>query len=158
MIVITWHEYSIGSICFTWPLGYSDSWIPILIGFSQYFVIYFATADHLQYSFAGGRTVPYFFIALTTFATLAWFAFDNQYRKTIANRAENQEILSLVEPYLVSTRKLMFGNIFIYLLGFLVTWKFSNDWVSVLFLVIGNITLIFHGLRGNRVFGRVFSA
>ena len=157
MIVITWHEYSIGAICYTWPLGYSDSWIPILLGFCEYFVITFATAGHLPYSFAGGRSVPYFFIALTAFAVLGWVAFYNQYQKVVTDRMENREILALVEPYLISTRRLMFGNIFTYFFGFLATWWCSREWVSVLFLVAGNATLIFHAVRSKRVYDRVFA-
>lgn len=157
MIVVTWHEYAMGSICFKWPLGYSDSWIPILLGLTEYFVIYFATLEHTQYSFAGGRSTPCFFLAFSFFLILTWFAFQNQYRKTVANRDSNIEILTLIEPYLISTSRLMWGNIIFYLVAALVTWRFSSDWVSIAFLFVCNCNFIFHAVRGKRTFDQVFS-
>jgi len=158
MIVVTWHEYAIGSICFKWPLGYSDSWIPILLGLCEYFVIYFATVEHTRYTFACGRPTPCFFIAFVVFLTLTWFAFQNQYRKTVANRDDNKDILALIEPYLLSTRKLMFANVIVYLVAALVTWRYSEDWISILFLVVCNGNIVFHAVRGKRAFDLVFSA
>jgi len=157
MIVITWHEYSIGSICFSWPLGYADSWIPILLGFSEYFVIHFATLDRSPYAFADGRPLPCFFVALVIFSFLAWLAFFHQYRKSVENRSDNGEVLNLVEPYMKSTRKLMFANIFTYLIGFFATWKFSTEWISISFLIIGHCTLIVHALRSKKAFDEVFA-
>ena len=145
MIVVTWHEYSIGSIFFKWPVGFSDSWIPILLGLSEYAVLYY-----VSYS-----TIKEFCTALAIFVLLAFFAFRNQMVKG-KTEPENAAVFAKLLPFLMKTRKWMILNAFLYAGISTVIWLRPSPILSGVLLLVANSTFIFHAVENKRYYGRLF--
>ena len=134
LLVITWHEYVLGTVTYEWPIGLLDAWIPISFGISQFYLI-------------KSNTFQNFCWALIPFTFVAALAFLNQYLKSQAYEG-NSGIIKMLKDH----RKRTFFQTGAFALIFL-----SAAWLSPLYghlqpvrefvLFSLNGSLLFHQIR-----------
>lgn len=133
LLVITWHEYVLGTIIYEWPVGLLDAWLPISFGVSQFYLIRATT-------FQG------FCWALPIFTIVAALAFLNQHLKSKYYEG-NAGIITLLSAHRRSTfiQTGIFASIFL-----------SAAWLSPLYSEIRPIReLVLFALNGSLVFHQI---
>lgn len=133
-IVITWHEYVIGTVIYEWPVGLLDAWIPICLGIAQFYLIRAPNYTHFSW-------------ALVAMALTAVAAFWNQYVKS-KNYEGNQGVIEILATHRKASigQTIAFGFIFIFAAWFSNRYSSQADIKSFILLIL-NLTLLGHQIR-----------
>jgi hypothetical protein len=133
LLVITWHEYVLGTVTYEWPIGLFDAWLPISFGISQFYLI-------------KAKTFQDFCWALPAFTIVAALAFLNQYLKSRAYEG-NAGIIAMLEKH----RRRTFFQTGAFALVFL-----SAAWLSPLYGHLQPVReLVLFGLNGSLLFHQI---
>lgn len=143
-IVITWHEYVIGTIVYRWPLGYLDAWIPISLGIAQYYLITTLKGHFTSFSWSVG-----------CFTLVGVFAFLNQHFKSNAYEGNERIVARLKRHRTINIIQTTgFAVLFV---GFAVV---APELTSIHFqrgvLGVLNACLVVHQIRGTFAIRRMF--
>jgi hypothetical protein len=155
MIVITWHEYVLSTICFSWPIGFSDTWIPILLGLAEYMVVKCTVPQDLTINYIKSPFVLRFWLALTVFISLALVAFLNRDRKMRQAR-ENQAAVSALEPSLRKTKRWMCVAFLGYIAGAVISWLRLTAWPALVALTLANISFSAQAILCRNTYRSIF--
>jgi len=136
MIVITWHEYALSTICFTWAVGFSDTWIPMLLGVCQYWVVGNAEI----------KKIGLFLLSLTIFVLLALLAFINRDRK-MRRILSNEAARLKAGDALAKTKYWLGAALLEFAIGTLLIWHHPIGWPAVAVLGLVNASFIFQAVR-----------
>lgn len=149
MIVITWHEYVMSSLCFAWPLDWLDAAIPIILGLSEFVAIGFTKLDTKSEVFGVQLTIEqrlqWFCVALTVFVGVALLAFLNRERKA-REAPENKEAWACLGKSITETRNWLIRSFVGYGVGVFVILSLSKIWIAIAFLALANATFAWHGV------------
>lgn len=147
MIAVTWHEYANSTICFRWPLGLRDTWIPILLGLCEYLVVKNAEFSHARA----------FWVWLSLFVLLGFAAFINRSHH-IRNAPENRDAAVRLVEQLRETKRWMGAAVAVFLAGVVPISRFG-DQVSIVLalLVLANVSFGFQAVRCRKTYRVLFA-
>lgn len=144
VIVVTWHEYVLGTIIYEWVLGLSDAWIPVALGITQYFLIEFMSTK----SFAESPEVSWFTFSLSFFALVTAVAYANQYFKSDKFEG-NRKVIEHLKDHRREKFYAIFGFFFLFLILAIAALspKSSDVYYKSIGLIVLNVCLLAHQIR-----------
>ena len=141
IVILTWHEYAVGSICFRTVLDYFDSLIPFLFGIAQWAVI---AAINQETPFA-------WFVALMFYTAVSLMAYTNQGWKS-RREQENAALLEFLGGYHRQMITFPALSLLSFALFAAAAFYFGRTHAIMLVLVLAtNITLVWFAFRSNRL-------
>ena len=132
VVIITWHEYAMGALCFTWVLNHVDSIIPFLYAIVQYFMIASMKSNNL----------PRMIGSVAVYAFISIFAYYNQYSKGKKNPANKIMFKRIGDTHKLNILLVVFTMIS--LIGIAVAanrWP-NYEWLKITFMALVNINFI----------------
>jgi hypothetical protein len=135
IIILTWHEYVMGTIYFRWVVGYIDSAIPFMFAITQYIVIQ---------NIHPGRYHKWF-LALGAFAIVSILAYMNQYIKAKKEKTNRYIIRRLKVFHYFAMSYSLFAVIGFCLASWL-TYRYSNVTINYILLIACNTTFVAFGM------------
>lgn len=144
MIITTWNEYMMGTTAFMWIPRLKDSFIPFMIGISEFFVLYniFSNISLWCYSMA-------------LFSFVGYLAYLNMYHSA-RKHPENAAIFGLLGRSPIVTEIWAFSYSIIFVLLGVITHKFPSS-LTVQYFTVSFSGIIFGAFlyRGVRYWNRI---
>ncbi len=146
MIITTWNEYMMGTTAFRWIPRLKDSFIPFMIGISEFFVVHNIFSNMSLWCFS-----------MALFSFVGYLAYLNMYHSA-RKHPENTAIFGLLGPLPKVTEILAFSYSVIFAFLGVITHKFPSSltvqYITVSFSGIIFGTFLYRGvLYWNRIVG-----
>jgi hypothetical protein len=144
IIITVWYEYMMGTTSLRWIPNIYDSYIPFLIGISEFSLIICIKFNQ----------IPYWFSTMILFFLFGYIAYVNMYTKAKKLKcATNKLVLENLGGFSEWTQKCAIILALVFLIFYLLSNKYLHFQVPL--LIISNIIIILFMYRGHLYWNRI---